>query len=62
MGAAWGPGVRRAPQTTTWGWDTATVQKQTTSTLIVQGIHDKQVNPARAHELYMAYARTQRII
>jgi len=52
VGAAWGPGVRRAPQTTTWGWDTATVQKQTTPTLIVQGIHDKQVNPARSHELY----------
>ena len=45
VGASWGPGVRRAPQTTTWGWDTATVEKQTTPTLIVQGIHDKQVNP-----------------
>jgi fermentation-respiration switch protein FrsA (DUF1100 family) len=52
VGASWGPGVRRAPQTTTWGWDTATVGKQMTPTLIVQGIHDKQVNPERAKDLY----------
>ena len=25
VGATWGPGVRRAPQTTTWGWNQATV-------------------------------------
>jgi pimeloyl-ACP methyl ester carboxylesterase len=62
VGAAWGPGVRRAPQTTTWGWDTATVKKQTTPTLIVQGIHDKQVNPERAKELYADLGATDKVL
>ena len=62
VGATWGPGVRRAPQTTTWGWDTATVQKQMTPTLIVQGIHDKQVDPARARELYADLGATEKVL
>ena len=62
VGASWGPGVRRAPQTTTWGWDTATVKKQTTPTLIVQGIHDKQVNPERAKELYADLGASEKVL
>ena len=62
VGASWGPGVRRAPQTTTWGWDTATVAKQTTPTLIVQGIHDKQVNPERAKELYADLGAADKVL
>src|SRR5436309_2024879 len=27
VGATWGPGVRRAPQTTTWGWNQSVVTK-----------------------------------
>ena len=37
VGATWGPGVRRAPQTTTWGWNQATVAKTMTPTLMVAG-------------------------
>jgi len=62
VGASWGPGVRRAPQTTTWGWDAATVAKQTTPTLIVQGIHDKQVNPERAKELYADLGAADKVL
>ena len=62
VGAAWGPGVRRAPQTTTWGWDTATVAKQMTPTLIVQGIHDKQVNPERAKDLYADLGAPEKVL
>jgi pimeloyl-ACP methyl ester carboxylesterase len=62
VGAAWGPGVRRAPQTTTWGWDTATVARQTTPTLIVQGIHDKQVNPLRAKDLYADLGSSDKVL
>jgi pimeloyl-ACP methyl ester carboxylesterase len=62
VGASWGPGVRRAPQTTTWGWDTAIVKKQTTPTLIVQGIHDKQVIPARAAELYADLGASEKVL
>jgi pimeloyl-ACP methyl ester carboxylesterase len=52
VGATWGPGVRRAPQTTVWGWTPALVGKTTIPTLVVAGAHDKQVSPDRVRELY----------
>jgi pimeloyl-ACP methyl ester carboxylesterase len=52
VGATWGPGVRRAPQTTTWGWNAAMVARTQAPTLMVAGVHDKQVLPARVSELY----------
>jgi pimeloyl-ACP methyl ester carboxylesterase len=52
VGATWGPGVRRAPQTTTWGWNAAMVGRTQAPTLMVAGVHDKQVLPARVSELY----------
>jgi pimeloyl-ACP methyl ester carboxylesterase len=52
VGATWGPGVRRAPQTTTWGFNAATVGKVQAPTLMVAGVHDKQVVPERVSELY----------
>jgi pimeloyl-ACP methyl ester carboxylesterase len=52
VGATWGPGVRRAPQTTTWGWNAGMVAKTQAPTLMVAGVHDKQVLPARVNELY----------
>lgn len=52
VGATWGPGVRRAPQTTVWGWTPAMVGKTTMPTLLVAGAHDKQVSPDRVRDLY----------
>jgi pimeloyl-ACP methyl ester carboxylesterase len=52
VGATWGPGVRRAPQTTTWGWTQAVVQKTQIPALLVAGVHDRQVSPDRVRELY----------
>lgn len=52
VGATWGTGVRRAPQTTTWGWSTAAVSKMKIPTLMVSGAHDKQVPPERVRDLY----------
>jgi pimeloyl-ACP methyl ester carboxylesterase len=52
VGATWGPGVRRAPNTTNWGWSTEVVAKMKTPTLMVTGVHDKQVGPDRVRELY----------
>jgi pimeloyl-ACP methyl ester carboxylesterase len=52
VGATWGPGVRRAPQTTVWGWTTALAGKTEMPTLLVDGAHDKQVQPERVRELY----------
>ena len=52
VGATWGPGVRRAPQTTSWGWNQSIAAKTQIPTLMVAGVHDKQVNPDRVRELY----------
>jgi pimeloyl-ACP methyl ester carboxylesterase len=52
VGSTWGLGVRRAPRTTVWGWNPAMVRATSTPTLIVQGVHDGQVAPERARELY----------
>jgi len=52
VGATWGPGVRRAPNVTNWGWTTAVVAATKTPTLMVTGAHDGQVQPSRVHDLY----------
>jgi pimeloyl-ACP methyl ester carboxylesterase len=52
VGATWGPGVRRAPQTSVWGWNQAAAAKTMIPTLMVAGIHDKQVPPERVRDLY----------
>jgi pimeloyl-ACP methyl ester carboxylesterase len=62
VGATWGPGVRRAPQTTTWGWNQAIVSKSQTPTLMVAGIHDKQVSPDRVRELYTDLGARQKVL
>ena len=62
VGATWGPGVRRAPQTTTWGWNQAVVSKTQTPTLMVAGIHDVQVTPARVQELYADLGSPQKVL
>jgi pimeloyl-ACP methyl ester carboxylesterase len=61
VGATWGPGVRRAPQTTTWGWNQAVVSKQQIPTLVISGAHDKQVNPDRVRELYADLGAPQKV-
>ena len=51
VGATWGPGVRRAPETT-GTWPAAMAAKLATPFLMVSGAHDKQVAPDRVRELY----------
>jgi pimeloyl-ACP methyl ester carboxylesterase len=62
VGATWGPGVRRAPQTTTWGWNAAAVAKTQTPTLMIAGVHDGQVSPDRVRELYADLAAPQKVM
>jgi fermentation-respiration switch protein FrsA (DUF1100 family) len=45
-------GVRRAPQVTTWGWNSDALAKTQVPTLMVSGAHDKQVPTERVRELY----------
>ena len=62
VGATWGTGVRRAPQTTSWGWNAAVVTKSQTPTLMVAGVHDKQVVPERVRELYEDLGASQKVM
>ena len=61
VGATWGTGVRRAPQVTSWGWTQAMVQKTMIPTLMVSGVHDKQVNPESVRALYADLASPKKV-
>jgi len=62
VGAAWGAGVRRAPQVPTWGFNRAVVAKMQTPFLMVTGAHDKQVAPERVRDLYADLGSKQKVI
>jgi len=51
VGATWGPGVRRAPETA-GTWPPSMAAKLTTPFLMISGAHDKQVPPDRVRDLY----------
>lgn len=61
VGATWGPGVRRAPTVTSWGWTQDVVRKTTTPTLMVAPVSDKQVSPERVRELYKDLGAKQKV-
>ena len=52
VGATWGPGMRRAPRTLSWGWNEATIEDSTTPTLAIAAVHDVQVPAARVRDLF----------
>ena len=62
VGATWGPGVRRAPQTPTWGWNAAAVATSQTPTLLIAAVHDRQVNPERVRELHADLGASQKVL
>jgi len=62
VGAAWGAGVRRAPQVPTWGFNQAVVARMQTPFLMVTGAHDKQVAPGRVRDLYADLGSKQKVI
>jgi pimeloyl-ACP methyl ester carboxylesterase len=61
VGATWGTGVRRAPAVTNWGWSSAAVAKMKMPTLMVSGVHDKQVPPDRVRDLYQDIGASQKV-
>ena len=61
VGATWGSGVRRAPQTTSWGWNAAVVAKTQVPYLMVAGVLDKQVNPNSVRNLYADLGAKQKV-
>ena len=52
VGAKWGSGVRRAPSTTTWGWNAAMLAATKTPMLLIAAALDKQVPPDRVRNAY----------
>jgi pimeloyl-ACP methyl ester carboxylesterase len=50
--ATWGPGARRAPLVTVWGWNEGVVSKMATPVLLVAPVYDKQVPPAGVKTLF----------
>ncbi len=61
VGATWGTGVRRAPNVTTWGLNSAVVSKMEIPTLMVSGVHDKQVPQERVRDLYADLGSRQKV-
>jgi pimeloyl-ACP methyl ester carboxylesterase len=62
VGATWGTGVRRAPNTANSGaWNAAMVAKTQTPTLMVSGVHDKQVSPDNVRALYADLGAAQKV-
>ena len=55
VGSTWGAGVRRAPTVPSWGFNKNVVSKNQTPTLMVAGVHDKQVNPASVRAYYASF-------
>ena len=61
-GAKWGTGVRRAPSTTTWGFNAAMIGGMKTPTLMIAGAHDKQVPPERVRAAYDDLGATDKVL
>jgi pimeloyl-ACP methyl ester carboxylesterase len=61
VGAGWGRGVRRAPETQVWGWTSDLVKKMDTPTLMVSGQYDKQVEPERVRNFYADLGSSRKV-
>lgn len=62
VGATWGTGVRRAPNTPIWGWTREVVAATKAPMLLVTGIHDAQVPPARVNEMYEDLGSSEKVL
>ena len=60
VGATWGPGVRRAPESA-GNWTPAMAKKLTVPFLMISGAHDKQVLPDRVRDLYADAGSTEKV-
>ncbi|MSV34342.1 MAG: alpha/beta fold hydrolase [Bryobacterales bacterium] len=61
QGATWGTGVRRAPTVPTWGWNQSVVSKMQVPTLMISGVHDKQVPLERVRDLYQDIGAAKKV-
>jgi pimeloyl-ACP methyl ester carboxylesterase len=61
-GAKWGMGVRRAPSTTTWGFNKAMIGAMKTPTLMIAAAHDKQVTPDRVRTAFDDHGAADKVL
>jgi pimeloyl-ACP methyl ester carboxylesterase len=62
VGSTWGTGVRRAPNTTTWGWNQQVVSQTQTPMLLVSPAHDRQVPAARVRDLFEDLGADEKVL
>jgi pimeloyl-ACP methyl ester carboxylesterase len=62
VGATWGPGVRRAPATTTWGWNAASIGATKAPMLLVAAALDKQVPADRVKAAYADLGAADKVL
>jgi pimeloyl-ACP methyl ester carboxylesterase len=62
VGARWGGGVRRAPSTTTWGWNAEMIGKTRAPTLMVAGALDRQVPPDRVKAAFADLGAPEKVL
>jgi pimeloyl-ACP methyl ester carboxylesterase len=60
QGAAWGPGVRRAPNVGMTGWNAQVVGKMRVPAVFVAPVHDKQALPENVRRLYDDYGAKEK--
>jgi pimeloyl-ACP methyl ester carboxylesterase len=62
VGAKWGTGVRRAPATTSWGWNAAAIGGTKAPTLMIAAALDKQVPAERVQAAYADHGATDKVL
>ena len=62
VGATWGPGIRRAPIVSVWGWNAGIVGRSQTPLLAVAAAHDASVAPERVRELFEDYGASEKVL
>jgi pimeloyl-ACP methyl ester carboxylesterase len=62
VGATWGQGVRRAPNTTTWGWTRKVLASTATPMLVVAGILDLTIPASRVNDMYSDLGASEKVL
>jgi pimeloyl-ACP methyl ester carboxylesterase len=62
VGAKWGTGVRRAPSTTTWGWNAQAIGSTKIPTLLVAAALDRQVPADRVKAAYEDHGAADKVL
>ena len=62
VGSTWGTGVRRAPRTTTWGWNKDVVGRTEAPMLLVSPVHDAQIPARLVRNLYEDLGAEEKVL